>query len=292
MELSQTRNQLPGDAPAEGLDERRPRPGLVAGAAAATALVIVVLNNLGAGAGTQGIPVPERTGVPFPTQTSGVMVRVPSLVGEQESSASRLLVDRQLAPIAVHRFVACHPAGVVVEQEPPPGVRVPAGEAVDLVVADTASEQLTCPDGVALDQDRTLVGLIDEFGRGVADARPPTARTLSLGMLGDDPAVSLTGRDAQDVDRWRVVPPYGDATDAVPVLAGLVVSGGRYRVDLGPHPRCVGPVRPPAPAFAGLRQLAVTPTAARDSCLDWWAVDLFVDDTGRIRGVNLDVWEP
>lgn len=122
----------------------------------------------------------------------------------------------------------------------------------------------------------------------MAGARPPTAARLRLGLLGADPVVTLYGRDAQDVDRWRV--PTGDSAER-PVLAELVLSGD-YRVDEGPHARCVGPVRAPAPAFARFRQVTVTPAGVQQSCLDWWAVDLFVDAKGRIHGVNLDLWEP
>ncbi len=289
MQDPQTRSRPPGDAPDEGLPERDARFGLVAGAAAATALVIVVLNNLVTGSATQGVPVPDETALPLPTETSGVTVRVPSLVGREEPSARRTLVARGLPPDVLHRFVACNPAGYVVDQDPPAGSRIAAGEAVRLVVTDPTSEQLTCPEGVALDQDRALVDLVDDFGRGVAGARPPTASTLRIGLLGLDPVVVLEGRNAQDVDRWRV--PDG-ATVARPVLAELVLTGGAYRVDLGPHPRCLGPDVSPAPPFAGLRQVAVTPLGALQSCLDWWAVDLFVDGSGRIHGVNLDLWEP
>lgn len=292
MQGFQTRSRHPGDVPVEGLPERPVRLGLVAGAAAATALLIVVLDNLLTGTATEGVPVPDETALPFPTETSGVTVRVPSLVGREEPSARRTLVARGLPPDVLHRFVACNPAGYVVDQNPPAGARIAAGDTVRLVVTDPTSEQLTCPEGVALDRDRALVDLVDGFGRGVAGARPPTAPTLRIGLLGGDPVVTLAGRNAQDVDRWRVAQPQGRPADAWPVLAELVLSGGRYRVDVGPHPRCVGPDVSPAPAFMGLRQVAVTPLGPLESCLDWWAVDLFVDQTGRIHGVNLDLWEP
>lgn len=290
MQGSQTRSRLPVDAPDGGLSERHAGLGLVAGAAAATALVIILLNNLLTGAPTQGIPVPDDTALPFPTETSGVTVRVPSLVGQKEPSATRALVARGLAPDVLHRFVACNPAGYVVDQVPGPGASVPAEGAVRLVVTDPTSEQLTCPEGVALDRDRALVDLVEAFGRGVAGARPPTAPTLRIGLLGAEPVVHLAGRTGQEVDRWRV--PGGDPAAVRPVLAELVLSGGAYRVDLGPHPRCVGPDRAPAPVFVGLRQVAVTPLDPPESCLDWWAVDLFVDETGRIHGVNLDLGVP
>lgn len=295
MERSQTRSRTPGEVPAEGLPERRDGPGAVIGAAAATLLVIVGLNNLGT---TTGSGLGPELPIPRPSQRAsalplpGAVVRMPDLVGTTEPVASQVLHELGLLPRVIHRFVACYPAGRVVEQEPASGVPMSDGEPVTVVATDLTSEQLTCPDGIATDGDRSLANLLYGFSRGVAGARPPTARTLSLGMLGAAPTMQLTGPDAQNLERWRVSPPHGGTADSVPVLAFLVESGGEYRVDQGPHPLCVGPVRQPAPDLTGLSQVSITPTAERASCLGWWAVDLFLDEAGRIQGVNLDLWEP
>lgn len=291
MARSLTQRMPPGDAPTEGLPERPERPGLVVAAAVATALVIVMLNNLGTVRTTQGFPVPDHTPRPFPTTLA--MVHVPAVVGETEPAASRLVAARRLAPAVLHRFVACQPAGVVTDQDPVAGTRVPAGETVRLVVTDVTSEQLTCPEGVALDVDRALVAGFYDFSRG-ATAFPPTVTPpVQLLYLGAQ-TTRLSGREARDADAWQVVPPGGGAGDAVPVLGRLAASAGAYRVDIGPHPLCTGPERPPAEAaLAGLRQVSVTPATPRESCVGWWALDLFVDsDTGRVAGANLDVWEP
>ncbi len=291
MERSQTRGRPPGDGPDEGLSERRNRPGLVLGAAAATALVIVVLNNLSTGPATGGFPVPDRTELPFPTTVG--MVKVPSLVTHSEAVARGLLDNRRLEADVIHRFVPCNPGGVVVEQAPPPGTRVSAGEPVSVVVTDPSSDQLTCPGGIALDLDRAVADGFYDFGRGAAAFPPTVTPPVTLGYLGAGRTTLLSGHEAGDADSWRVVPPGGRAGDAVPVLGPLVASAGAYRVDVGPHPVCAGPERPPAEVFAGLRQLSITPAAPRESCAGWWALDLFVDsDTGRVRGANLDVWEP
>jgi hypothetical protein len=291
VERSQTRGRPPGDGPDEGLSERRNRPGLVLGAAAATALVIVVLNNLSTGPATGGFPVPDRTELPFPTTVG--MVKVPSLVTHSEAVARGLLDNRRLEADVIHRFVPCNPGGVVVEQAPPPGTRVSAGEAVSVVVTDPSSDQLTCPGGIALDLDRAVADGFYDFGRGAAAFPPTVTPPVTLGYLGAGRTTLLSGHEAGDADSWRVVPPGGRAGDAVPVLGPLVASAGAYRVDVGPHPVCAGPERPPAVVFAGLRQLSITPAGPRESCVGWWALDLFVDsDTGRVRGANLDVWEP
>jgi hypothetical protein len=40
-----------------------------------------------------------------------------------------------------------------------------------------------------------------------------------------------------------------------------------------------------------MRRLSIQP-AGISSCLEWYAIDVFLDDDGRIGGVMLDLWEP
>lgn len=296
MDRSQTRRGPAARATRDGLDtdERRTRNGVVVAAAAATAGVIWVL-NVGTGPGASRLPLPPPSPVvesPSGPPTDIGLRRVPDTVGRPMRVAGEMLRTAGLSATFVHRFVACTPADTAVEQDPLPGVRIPGGSEVAVVVSDPRSEELRCPEGIALDRDHALVGLLHGFGRGVAGARPPTAAAVGLGLRGAAPSVVLTGREVHDLDRWRVVPPDGDPADALPLLDALVASRGDYRVDVGPHPTCGGPDRAPAQEFAGYRQLSITPTAPRTSCVDWWAVDVFVDGRGRIRGVNLDLWEP
>ena len=291
MNRSQTRNVPPGDVPAEGLAERRNRPGTVLGAAAATALVITVLNNLAAGGTSTAFPRPDHTLLPSPTPTAVGMVHVPRLVPLPEATGLGLLENRALAGEVIHRFVPCNPGGVVVGQDPPAGTRVARGEAVTVVVTDPSSEELTCPEGIALDTDRAVVDALFDFSRGAAPAPPPVAAPVRLALFGAEPAVALTGREAGDLGRWRTRA-FGGSGDPVPLLDVLARSDGAYRVDVGPHRDCTGSVRAPANAFAWLRQVSITPTTPPDSCPGWWAVDLFLDDTGRIGGVNLDLGGP
>lgn len=291
MQRFRTRGRPSGHGPDEGLSERRRRLGPVLGAAVATAVVIVVLDGLGTGPATGGHPAPDRTERPLPSTVA--MVEVPSLVTRPEVVARGLLDARLLAADVIRRFVACTPVGVVVDQTPSPGTRVPAGETVSVVVTDSSSDQLTCPAGVALDRDRAVAAGFYDFSRGVAAFPPSVAPLVTLGYLGAEGTVLLHGDETADADSWRVRPSGGRARDAVPVLGPLAASAGAYRVDVGPHPVCAGPDRPPAADFAGLRQVSITPTTPRDSCVGWWALDLFVDPgTGRVRGANLDVWEP
>ncbi|NND12951.1 MAG: hypothetical protein HKO10_03235 [Acidimicrobiia bacterium] len=66
---------------------------------------------------------------------------------------------------------------------------------------------------------------------------------------------------------------------------------GGYEVTVGSHPHCAGPPMPVAEGFEELTQISIQP-AAPDSCLEWWTVDVFLDDQGDIAGVTLDMWEP
>lgn len=60
---------------------------------------------------------------------------------------------------------------------------------------------------------------------------------------------------------------------------------------VGPHDHCASPPAPIADELRGLRHLSLQPTGI-DSCLQWWTVDIFVDDAGDIAGITLDLWEP
>lgn len=290
MNRSQTRNVPFGDVPTEGLPERGDRPGIVLAAAAATALVILALNNLGAEAGSTPFPVPDRTTLPAPTRTAVGMVNVPALVPLPEATGVGLLENRGLAPTVIHRFVPCNPGGITVEQHPPAGTRMARGDVVTVVVTDPSSEELTCPGGIALDRDRAVVDALYDFSRGVAGP-PAVVAPVPLALFGAEPMTTLTGRQAADPDLWRTRP-FGSSGEPVPLLQLLARSGGAYRVDVGPHRSCAGSVRAPANAFAWLREVNVTPLTTSDSCTGWWALDLFLDDRSRIGGINLDLQEP
>lgn len=62
-------------------------------------------------------------------------------------------------------------------------------------------------------------------------------------------------------------------------------------ISVGPHPRCVSAPVPPPTEVANLRRLSVQPRD-RESCLQWWTVDLFLTPGGRISAVTLDFFEP
>ena len=63
-------------------------------------------------------------------------------------------------------------------------------------------------------------------------------------------------------------------------------------VSVGEHPHCAGPPVPPPPDVASHARVSVQPDVTGESCLQWWTVDLFVDASGQIEAVTLDLWEP
>jgi hypothetical protein len=88
-----------------------------------------------------------------------------------------------------------------------------------------------------------------------------------------------------DVDHFRGgVGPFSSLEVLAPNEGSLEYGEGSYR-------RCASPSRPPPRPVLGLRRLSIQPREPV-SCLWWFAVDVFVDESGDIRAVTLDLWEP
>ncbi len=60
---------------------------------------------------------------------------------------------------------------------------------------------------------------------------------------------------------------------------------------MGPHDHCAGQPLVLPDSLVGLRQLSMQPTGI-DSCIAWFAVDVFVNDAGEIQAVMLDLFGP
>lgn len=187
----------------------------------------------------------------------------------------------------VRRFEACRPAGMVIDQTPAVGRTVPPDRPVILVVANRRSEEVTCTDGIASEHDHDIARLMYAFSRDPRGPQAPWAPRVTVLGVGGRAHTTFTERQAADPGRWRFAEPY----DYLSILDVLAASDGRYRVDVGPHAHCAGPVRPPPRRFDGRRQISITPAGPLASCLDWWVVDLFVNDVGQIEGVGYTQWE-
>lgn len=262
------------------------------GAAAVTAVVVAGVAVAG-GPDTRRVPAPppvaSSSPAPTPSDAPGDRVVVPVLVKYTEEEAVQRVREWGLVAEVAHRSLPCRPVGAVVDQDPRATTKVAAGSTVTIVVADRSSEQADCPRGVAFDDDfRVARGLYD-FSRGIGGASGPWSPRVTLAVE-DTVRTSLTERQADERDRWLLDVEPGSSPD-VDVLQHLAESGGEFRVDIGPHPNCVGTTPPTAPGLEGLRQLSITPTGPSDSCLDWWALDVYLNDVDQIQYVSIRQWE-
>lgn len=137
------------------------------------------------------------------------------------------------------------------------------------------------PAGLTMFTDEVRIGL----GQ---DLRPTRATDL------DDPRTWTF-----DLDGYRG---YAGPANLLDTLREqlLVASSNLWRentpdlvVTVGDYARCAGPPGPVPPGLGGYRHVAIQPHSDMyDSCLQWFALDLYLDDTGRIAAVSLDLWEP
>ena len=160
------------------------------------------------------------------------------------------------------------------EGEPPPAeptdlVEEPSSD--DLSLADTLS-------AFAGDPTRATWAAI-EFAPEVA-----------LG-LADEVQTTVESGDLIDPGTWMLEKePFRGRTGPYSAL-DLLANAGPVVVTVGPHDHCASPPVPAPAELADLRRVAIQPLEAT-SCLEWFTVDLFVDDDGTVHGITLDLYEP
>ena len=161
---------------------------------------------------------------------------------------------------------------------------------------------VTLPD----DQQGALLGEFVNFA-----LRPDTTASGAVSFadqveLGLGTAVSRTisGSDLGNPRRWRLPLPGSTGADGRTSALDLItrqatraveqeIRSGIFAVTAGEHPRCAADPSPPLDGYTVEEQLSVMPGARTiDSCLDWFAVDLYTDDDGDIAAVRVDVFEP
>ncbi|MEO6318035.1 MAG: hypothetical protein ABIP36_04555 [Acidimicrobiales bacterium] len=126
-----------------------------------------------------------------------------------------------------------------------------------------------------------------------ADAvdRLPLAEEVHLG-LGSELQQTRSRTQLADPAAWVIdeaqFRAYSGPFSALDVAAGATSTV----VTVGEHPHCASPPVPPPDAVAHLTRVSVQPDIGNDSCLRWWTVDLYVNETGQIEAVTVDLWEP
>lgn len=140
--------------------------------------------------------------------------------------------------------------------------------------------------------ERDLGFLVADFasgGEGVYDDLPLADDVLVA--LGSEVVARRQPTELFRRSAWVVNSgDFAGRTGAVNLL-DLVPSP--LEVVVGPHNRCAGPeALPSPPELASYTRIGILPLEGSiDSCLDWSAVDVFIDD-GVIRGISLDLSEP
>jgi hypothetical protein len=124
----------------------------------------------------------------------------------------------------------------------------------------------------------------------------PFATDVAL-ALGGEIRLLRPADDLLDPAAWVIHPgPEGFRERTGPFSAlDVVADAGGVRTSTGRHGSCTAAEEPlpPPPELSTLQVISTQPDR-RDvaACMQWWAVDLFVTDGGRIIGVDLDLGSP
>lgn len=141
----------------------------------------------------------------------------------------------------------------------------------------------------------SLTRVAEGFLRFARDAigSPPSDTPVEL-LLGHRPVATISGAEVLDPASWRVCTSFGGYAgrvcpfSAVEVLAdhpGTVVT-----TSAKPRHSCLH-ADPPPRRLAAYRSVVLT-GAEEMSCMDYFAVQLFVNDVGQVIAVDLVLTEP
>lgn len=137
------------------------------------------------------------------------------------------------------------------------------------------------PAGLADRGSRDLARTMRRFAHhpGPAAGMPWAPRVLVLaeGPVAVNKVVTAAAADRRAT--WTD-PPY--------LLSPLASAPmGRIRIDDDHHVTCRGSPRMQAPGFEGRDWVSLQPRVLDNMCRGWWAVDLYLDDHGRVDAVLL-----
>ncbi len=106
-------------------------------------------------------------------------------------------------------------------------------------------------------------------------------------------ATSLDVSERGDLAAWRMDASYAERSGPFSPLDTLAGSGGYYALVKGVAQTCLGGNDETPPGLKGLRAISfIAPDDVTSSCLEWWAVTLFLDSQNRIKGVALRLGSP
>lgn len=157
-------------------------------------------------------------------------------------------------------------------------------EAIEFSVPFTIADR--SDDQTVTDADLAITDGLRALARGEeADLPWADEVTISLGVDHE----KVLG-DPNDAGAWRVeVEGWNGYAGPFEVLGPLRDESGITYPAVGKIPHCAGP--PLDIPWEAARQLTIQP-AGISSCLEWYAVSVFLNDAGQITRVMLDLWEP
>ena len=152
--------------------------------------------------------------------------------------------------------------------------------AVPFTVEDLGTEPVT-------DDDLGVTDRLRGFARGTTpSSEVGFADTVAISLGNNHESVVL---DVNDPAAWVIAADeWNGYAGPFDVLGPLRSEAGITITLVGPQPHCAGPALDPWVAF---RQLSIQP-AGITSCLEWYSIDVFLDASGDIERIRLDLWEP
>lgn len=177
--------------------------------------------------------------------------------------------------------------GVLLSSDPPLGSIVPRGTRVRLTVAGPG-EPLSGPDAPLA---RKLHAFAAAPGAETLRAIPLSDQ-VAIG-LGGDVVQTLTAEQLQDPSAWVIHRPYfAGHVGPFNALEQLRRNPDLWSITEGKYQFCPSARTPPAlPGYEQYRRLAIEPSDIT-SCVEWWAVDVYLDESGSIEAVSLNLVEP
>jgi hypothetical protein len=174
-----------------------------------------------------------------------------------------------------------------------------ASVALAVIVVGCATVQPSpSPTAAELNAETIASALIDF-------ARTPDAPSFADVPFAPDVALALGGKvrlhraaeELLDPNAWLIDPGPDGFRERVGPFSALDVSAdaGAVTISTGRHGTCTAadePVAPP-PELSTLQVVSIQPDRrVAVTCIQWWAVDIFITDSGRIAGVDLDLDAP
>ena len=154
------------------------------------------------------------------------------------------------------------------------------------ITLDSGGEPPSIPSDAELAAAQALLDL----ARGGDVDRVPLADEVHLGLGAQSPFTTASRPELADRATWTAPDElFNGFTGPFNALDRLGTTGLRFTSGQAPH--CAGPPLTWPGEYGAYRQVNIEPVGI-DSCIQWFAVHLFLDDDDRIAAVVLDLWAP